>query len=1045
MQAGHADFVYGVLFSPDNRWLASSSADGVIKIWDLENGLEFRTLGVRMRGGWAFSPDGRLLALGSDNLLTLWEIDSGRELLSLPTNSPLTGLAFDPSGKKLIAFSSDHTVTTWDAANGARMNSVTVGVSDKSVFTEFTPNGQWVLSSGWGDSPSNWTVDLWNATTGEKVYSHPKPTGDMNGPTVSPDGQWLVSTDQHMSIRLWDIAKGGMAYSLYGDPNPNSYTNRNLSFAFSPDGKELAVGDDENQTVRLLDLATGRVLSTFEKTFASELTFSDDGSRIAAVRDRSVAVIELASGRVLQTLRGYTRGLNAIAVSRDGQYLAVSTQNYAVKLWDLSVGRELRSLGGQFIRTDAGSGAVAFSPDGHWIASKVYEANASGYMEGIVKVWDSATGHEMLSLSGFDWLSSVAFSPDGRLLAASHRGGIRIWDTSTWHEIQSISLSPREWVVQCVAFSPDGRWLAATFGESIYIWNAADVGGEGRTLRTSIKVSMAAGIMAFSWDSKRLASVDSSGHTADLWEVESGKHLLSIPAADVEDLAFSPDGGWLAAAGKDHNVHLWDASDGHELHTFAGHNDKVNAVAFTPDGHWLISASDDGSTRIWDARTGAEVALLCSINDTGDWAVVTPDGLFDGSTDGAQKLVAWRIGKRLYPADRFYARNYIPRLLSRQLGGEKPKPQLSLEALKPPPTVRLASPSSGAKLTAGPTEVSVEVKDQGGGITEVRLFQNAKLVGKQIGNGSGTYRFQVDLVAGENVIKGSALSSDGVEANDDQVRLVAEARVDEPAPAKPALRLLVAGVSQYEDPAFDLDFARPDAEAIAGFFEKDKLFSRVDSIKLYDQAASKSAIEDALRKLGEQTHSDDLIVIYMAGHGVNLGEQFYFLPHDMRRETDDDAAIRKYGIPASDLADALMNAKALKEVLILDTCESEGALPLLAKAITYRARGVSTAEEKAVKMLARSYGVYLIAASTTQQEAFEVPELGHGVLTSALLSGLGEKGEPKAPMVNEGIVTVGSLVEYVYAQVPELTEKFRHQKQYPVTSSTGTNFPLWAK
>jgi uncharacterized caspase-like protein len=94
-------------------------------------------------------------------------------------------------------------------------------------------------------------------------------------------------------------------------------------------------------------------------------------------------------------------------------------------------------------------------------------------------------------------------------------------------------------------------------------------------------------------------------------------------------------------------------------------------------------------------------------------------------------------------------------------------------------------------------------------------------------------------------------------------------------------------------------------------------------------------------------------------------------------------------------------------------------------------------------MLARSNGVYLIAAATKQQYALEVPELGHGVLTYALLRGLGEKGKPPAPASSEGIITMLSLLQYVNQQVPELTEKYHEgNKQYPVSFTTGMDFPL---
>jgi len=97
-------------------------------------------------------------------------------------------------------------------------------------------------------------------------------------------------------------------------------------------------------------------------------------------------------------------------------------------------------------------------------------------------------------------------------------------------------------------------------------------------------------------------------------------------------------------------------------------------------------------------------------------------------------------------------------------------------------------------------------------------------------------------------------------------------------------------------------------------------------------------------------------------------------------------------------------------------------------------------------MLARAKGIYLIAASTKQQYEQEVTDLGHGVLTYALLTALGEKGAPQAPTTPEGYVTMMSLLQYVGQKVPDLTEQYHHgEKQYPVSFSTGMDFPLVVK
>ena len=160
------------------------------------------------------------------------------------------------------------------------------------------------------------------------------------------------------------------------------------------------------------------------------------------------------------------------------------------------------------------------------------------------------------------------------------------------------------------------------------------------------------------------------------------------------------------------------------------------------------------------------------------------------------------------------------------------------------------------------------------------------------------------------------------------------------------------------------------------------------------------------------------------------GTSFLTKRQEMRTEEDEEAAIRKYGIPASVLGDALLNVKAIKQVLILDTCATKVQLQL-----------VGAAELQAVKMLARSNGFYLIAA-TGGEDAYEVPELGHGILTYALLSALGEEGQPQASTGPGGTVTMHSLIQYVSDRVPELAEKYHKRRQFPVIHDAGADFPL---
>ncbi len=168
------------------------------------------------------------------------------------------------------------------------------------------------------------------------------------------------------------------------------------------------------------------------------------------------------------------------------------------------------------------------------------------------------------------------------------------------------------------------------------------------------------------------------------------------------------------------------------------------------------------------------------------------------------------------------------------------------------------------------------------------------------------------------------------------------------------------------------------------------------------------------------------MLIYLAGHGESLNDKWYFIPHELtypEREAD----VRTKGVSSDDLSGYIKNIKAQKILLLVDACKSGAVL------IAFR----GFEDRKALSQLSRSTGVHVVAASTKDQFAAEVKDLGHGVFTYTLLAGLGGKaagpGEP---------VTVRKLMVYVEEQLPEITKKYKQEAQYPVVDSRGMDFPL---
>jgi len=277
-------------------------------------------------------------------------------------------------------------------------------------------------------------------------------------------------------------------------------------------------------------------------------------------------------------------------------------------------------------------GSIAFSPDGKLLA-------VGGYKD--VQLMDAATGKVVATLSGHaDVVRALAFTPDGAKLAAAgglpaRSGEIKVWDVQTHRLLET--MSGHKDCIYSVAISPDGKLLASgSYDKLILLWEIAS----GRQLRTLKDHIDAVFSVAFSPDGKRLAS-GAQDRSVKVWDVAAGQRLftLSEPLDGITAVAFRPSGMQAAAGGYDKVIRTWDLTDkgGTLAQSMIAHEGTILQLAYSPDGKTLISTSADRTIRFWDAET---LAPLKALDKQPDWVQavsVSPDGkwLAAGRYDGS--------------------------------------------------------------------------------------------------------------------------------------------------------------------------------------------------------------------------------------------------------------------------------------------------------------------------------------------------------------------------------------------------------------------------
>jgi WD40 repeat protein len=508
-------------------------------------------------------------------------------------------VAFSADGKSLILaverrVKEDTTETAigfYDAETGKSLRTIPTKWNLLSVLVPM-PDGRLIAAGTVGadddDDPSG-SVDILDANSGEVQKTYP-----VIASTISPDGRWMVSSDENGGSHavLWNLGDGKRTHDF--PPNAGRVV-------FRPDGEEVAITHGNSNAIDF---------------------------------------VSTASGEITKSLPGGGYGLGVAAYSADGKLLAAGSYDYGtIKVWDLGAMREQVTLYGQ-----SPVQSVAFSPDGKLLAAT----------SGELRVWDVSNGHEVVTLTDVP-VNRAVFSADGKWLASNPGGqfagyALKIWNTNTWKEAASIPQekgfpafwlafseaksapekisNARSWTFISegeshivwgsflpMAVSPDGKWLAhpAAGREPNGFVEICDA-ASGEKLQSIPAHKLAVTKLSFSRDGRRLVTVGQDSNPmmvqgqpgvmisyprVSLWDTATWSLEFSImfPSLTGTDAEISADGKYLAVK-KGNTIQLFDLEQKQPVATFASLGERSGYVAISPDGTLLVQGALEG-VRLW--------------------------------------------------------------------------------------------------------------------------------------------------------------------------------------------------------------------------------------------------------------------------------------------------------------------------------------------------------------------------------------------------------------------------------------------------------------
>ena len=910
--------------------------------------------------------------------------------------APVARLATDAAGRLLASVSDDKTLRLWDLPEGTPRAVLRPPIAPEAegelYAVALSPDGQRVFCAGW--TAAAWdgafAIYLFEIATGRLLARLPGLPAPVQHLAVSADGRMLAAAlGGRAGIRVWDARSGR---PLWEDA---SFGGPARMVGFDPAGERLASTSADGR-VRIHAAGDGRRLADRAPVQGGRpfgLAWSPDAALLAVgfedrLRAEILAAADLRGVLVPDTAGLAGEGLPAVAWATDGRG-----------------GVQLHAAG------YARAGTRGAAP--------------RGGLDFVIRRWaDFGLGPARDIPAARDAIAHLLPLPGGGLaFAAADPGWGRLAPDGT------LALAPLPPGAEFrttgagLALSAEGTQLAVALrpGTPRLVFDAL----AGRLSSEAEGAFRAAPPAAF----RTAPAADWRNSTRP----RLGQTMLRMGEGEyARSLAALADGRVLL--GTDTHLRLFDAAGA----PLAALTLPGAAWGLATAGPMAVAALGDGTLRWYRVAGGAiaEQAALFIQAETLRWALWTPEGLFDHAANGGQELVGLHLnGGRAQTPEwasfrQAYRALYAPAAVRARIAGDVTpaaarmaelgdvRAKIGRMPVLAPAGAQVVTPEGPARLGwdarllppgALALRLGFTATDRGLGLGPLDVLVNDRLAARLDPVAGREMVAEVPLDPGPNRIATRLYAEDGaVFAEGPGLEL---RRAGEPEPPAGAGRLVVLaiGINAYARPDMNLAYAVADAQLVAETLRSRGagLFREVRATVLADRQATRRGVLEALEAAARSVAQDDTFILYLAGHGVRTqpDNRFLFLPHDVT-EASDLGRLRQQGIEDAALVAALSRIRARDGFLLLDTCHA----------------GQLTLDQ--LSALGNETGRFLLAASTSAQEALDSYDDRNGVFAFALREGL----EGRAAMDAEGRVSALALGEWVMRRVPQLAAEKRHSQ-----------------